>query len=84
MAGGAAALAAQAAVSGPASAAVRLCSLDPIEVTMTLADLSGRIDRVAAEAAARAAKGDLPAGGACLLDYYAETHRHAEVRLFAS
>ncbi len=87
-AGGTAAAAAQLAalhaVSGPASAAVRLLALDPIAVTVLLAELAGTADLVAAQAAAAAAAGELPAAAAPLLDVYAETHRSAEVRLFAS
>jgi urease accessory protein len=77
----AASLAALHAVSGPASAGVRLLSLDPIAVTGLLAGLAPVVDRVAADAAAAEVP---PAAGAPLLDFYAETHRRAEVRLFAS
>jgi len=77
----AASLAALHAVSGPASAGVRLLSLDPIAVTGLLAGLAPVVDRVAADAAAAEVP---PAAGAPLLEKYAETHRRAEVRLFAS
>jgi urease accessory protein len=80
----AALLAAQGAVTGPAAAAVRLCSFDPIEIAALLAGLAGTVAEVAGEAARRAATGDLPAAGAHLLDLDAEAHRRAEVRLFAS
>jgi urease accessory protein len=75
-----ASLAALHAVSGPASAGVRLLSLDPIAVTGLLAGLAPVVDRVAADAAAAEVP---PAAGAPLLERYAETHRKA-VRLFAS
>jgi urease accessory protein len=82
----AAAVAAYAAVSGPASAAVRLLGLDPYGVYALLADLADDCDRVAQEAAghAAAAPADLPAAGAPLLDISAEHHATWEVRLFAS
>jgi urease accessory protein len=79
--------AATSAVTGPASAAVRLLALDPIEVTELLARLTDQIDAVAA-AAARAARDSgltmLPAWSAPALDAYAELHAAAEVKLFAS
>ncbi len=82
----AALVAAYLTVTGPASAAVRLLALDPIEVSAAIARLSGRIEA----AAARGAEGELfPAGelpypSAPALDLYAEAHARAEVRLFAS
>jgi len=82
----AAVAAAHGAVTGPASAAVRLLGLDPYEVHGLLARLAPDCDRIAADAAARA--GDpvdmLPAEGAPLLDIGAELHATWEVRLFAS
>lgn len=82
----AAALAAGAAVTGPASAAVRLLGLDPLAVTALLAALSADVDRIAAGAAAAASAGELPDDGAPHLDVLAE--RHAEpgsrARMFAS
>ena len=82
----AAVAAAHGAVSGPASAAVRLLGLDPYAVHALLAALAPEIDRVAADAAGRI--GDpvdaLPAAGAPLLDVGAELHATWEVRLFAS
>jgi urease accessory protein len=80
----AATLAAWGSISGAAWAAVRLQSLDPIEVTALVARLSSDADQVAAAAAGRAAAGDLPAWSAPLLDLLAATHAEAEVRLFAS
>jgi urease accessory protein len=82
----AAAVAVHGAVTGPASAAVRLLGLDPYAVHGLLARLAADGDRIAAEAAERA--GDqvdlLPAAAAPLLDIGAEQHATWEVRLFAS
>jgi urease accessory protein len=74
------------AVSGPASAAVRLLGLDPYQVHGLLAALGGDIDRVAGQAteAARGPAADLPAASWPLLDVSAEDHASWEVRLFAS
>jgi urease accessory protein len=80
----AAQVAAYGAVTGPASAAVRLLGLDPLGVHRVLADLAGRIDAVAAEAAVTARLGDLPAASAPALDVFAELHQQAELRLFES
>ncbi|MFD7316105.1 urease accessory protein UreF [Streptomyces sp. NPDC056730] len=77
-------------VSGPATAAVRLLSLDPFEATAVLARLAPELDRVAARAAelagraAREGLDALPAGSAPLLDITAEAHAGWPVRLFAS
>lgn len=77
-------------VSGPASATVRLLSLDPFDATRVLARLAPEVDRVADRAveAARKAVGDgvdaLPAGSAPLLEIGAEVHAAWPVRLFAS
>ncbi|PSJ24746.1 urease accessory protein UreF, partial [Streptosporangium nondiastaticum] len=77
-------------VSGPATAAVRLLSLDPFDATAVLARLAPAMDAVAgraAEAAARAAvegPDALPASAAPLLDITAELHASWPVRLFAS
>jgi urease accessory protein len=70
-------------VTGPASAAVRLLSLDPYAVQASLARLAPSCDRMAAEAA-RADPAALPAAGAPLLDLGAQAHASWEVRLFAS
>ncbi|MEU1540724.1 urease accessory UreF family protein [Actinacidiphila glaucinigra] len=78
------------AVTGPATAAVRLLSLDPFEVTAVLARLAPDLDEVAARAADAAHRcltegtGVLPAASAPLLDVYAEAHAGWPVRLFAS
>lgn len=77
--GEAALLAGLASVTGPASAAVRLLSLDPVEVQVLLAGLAPRVEQVAAEAVRRPAR-----PGSVLLDLLAEAHRRAELRLFAS
>ncbi|WP_326599790.1 urease accessory protein UreF [Streptomyces sp. NBC_01803] len=77
-------------VSGPATAAVRLLSLDPFDATAILARLAGDVDRVAerAVAAARAVTEEgtdaLPAASAPLLDIAAEQHATWPMRLFAS
>ncbi|WP_329128840.1 urease accessory protein UreF [Streptomyces sp. NBC_01476] len=77
-------------VSGPATAAVRLLSLDPFHAASVLARLAPDIDAVA-EAAADAGvrtRGEgaaaLPATSAPLLDLAAEHHATWPVRLFAS
>ncbi|MFF5993022.1 urease accessory protein UreF [Prauserella flavalba] len=78
------------AVSGPASAAVRLLGLDPLSVNAIVAALAGDLEAVAARAAASAGAepADLPAPGAPALDLLAEAHvrqhKKKEVRLFAS
>ncbi|MEU9980725.1 urease accessory UreF family protein [Streptomyces sp. NPDC050856] len=77
-------------VSGPATAAVRLLSLDPFQATAVLARLAPDLDRVAAAAAVAAARvpdeglDALPAASAPLLDITAEQHATWPVRLFAS
>lgn len=77
-------------VSGPASATVRLLSLDPFDATGVLARLAPELDRVADRAveAARAVVDDgvdaLPAASAPLLEISAEVHAAWAVRLFAS
>jgi urease accessory protein len=80
----AAIVAAYGAVTGPASAAVRLLGLDPYAVQAVLAGLAADCDATAARATALAAEGDLPAASAPLLDLGAELHARWEVRLFAS
>ncbi|MEU0215001.1 urease accessory UreF family protein [Streptomyces sp. NPDC006265] len=77
-------------VSGPASATVRLLSLDPFDATRVLARLAPEVDRVADRAVetARTAVDEgvdvLPAGSAPLLELGAEVHAAWPVRLFAS
>ncbi|MFF5188611.1 urease accessory protein UreF [Streptomyces sp. NPDC000345] len=77
-------------VSGPATAVVRLLSLDPFEATAVLARLAPELDRVvdravSAGAAVRSAGVDvLPAASAPLLEIGAEAHAAWPVRLFAS
>ena len=77
-------------VGGPATATVRLLSLDPFDATAVLARLAPEADRVA-EAAVRAARrvvregaGALPAASAPLLEIHAEAHAGRAGRLFAS
>ncbi|WP_405877738.1 MULTISPECIES: urease accessory protein UreF [unclassified Streptomyces] len=77
-------------VSGPASATVRLLSLDPFDATGVLARLAPELDRVA-DRGVEAARvvvdegvGALPAAAAPLLEISAELHAAWGVRLFAS
>lgn len=78
------------AVSGPATAAVRLLSLDPFDATAVLARLAPELDHVAETAAGAATRAmydgihALPAASAPLLDITAEQHAAWPVRLFAS
>ncbi|MGW2186308.1 urease accessory protein UreF [Streptomyces sp. NPDC001719] len=73
-------------VSGPATAVVRLLSLDPFDATGVLARLAPELDLVAAWAAdaARGGVAALPACSAPLLDITAEVHAAWPVRLFAT
>ncbi|WP_228921544.1 urease accessory protein UreF [Streptomyces sp. DH7] len=77
-------------VSGPATATVRLLSLDPFDATAVLARLAPELDRVAAAATAAAQRvpGEgtdaLPAASAPLLDISAQQHATRPARLFAS
>ncbi|MEU4269684.1 urease accessory UreF family protein [Streptomyces sp. NPDC026092] len=73
-------------VSGPATAAVRLLSLDPFKATAVLARLAPEMDQVAERATAAARQGidALPAASSPLLDITAEKHASWPVRLFAS
>lgn len=77
------------AISGPASAAVRLLGLDPFAVNAVVARLADEVQEVSRRAAEVAGDdpADLPAPGSPALDLFAEAHaRHhqEEVRLFAS
>jgi urease accessory protein len=82
----AAVAAAYGTLTGPATAGVRLLSLDPYGVHALLAGLADDCDRVADAAAthARDPFDRLPAASAPLLDIGAEHHATWEVRLFAS
>ena len=77
-------------VSGPASATVRLLSLDPFDATGVLARLAPELDRVAdraVEAGRRVVDEGvdaLPAASSPLLEISAELHAAWAVRLFAS
>jgi urease accessory protein len=77
-------------VGGPATAAVRLLSLDPFDATALPARLVCDLDHIAGEAASAAARvaaegtGALPAASAPPLDIAAEQHTAWSVRLFAS
>jgi urease accessory protein len=85
-------LAAHGAVTGAATAAVRLLGLDPYAVHGLVAERAGAIAAVVDEAVTAArtvADGelelaDLPGPSAVLVDLAAEVHRATEVRLFAS
>jgi urease accessory protein len=74
------------AVSGPASAAVRLLGLDPFRAWGVVAALLPDAEAIASEAAAGAGRllRHLPSCSAPLLDLGAEHHAASEVRLFAS
>ncbi|MBW8483490.1 urease accessory protein UreF [Actinomadura parmotrematis] len=74
------------AVTGPASAGIRLLGLDPLAVNRALAVLAADVDAVAAEAAgfADGPWAELPAASAPLLDLYAERHLRTDLRLFES
>lgn len=80
----AATVAALGTITAPASAAVRLLSLDPLEVQTGLATLAEVVDEVADRADAAAADGRLLCPGSPVLDLLAEAHVIAEVRFFAS
>lgn len=73
-------------VSGPATAVVRLLSLDPFQATGVLARLAPEMDRVVdtAVAAGTATPPELPAASAPLLELGAEVHAGRQGRLFAS
>ncbi|WP_405739914.1 urease accessory protein UreF [Streptomyces sp. NBC_00028] len=77
-------------VSGPASATVRLLSLDPFDATAVLARLAPELDRVADQAVEAAGRvvdhgvDALPSASAPLLEIGAELHAAWPVRLFAS
>lgn len=77
-------------VSGPATATVRLLSLDPFDATTVLARLVPELDRVAETATATARRvaeegiDVLPAASAPLLDISAQQHATQPARLFAS
>ena len=79
--------AATAAITGPASAAIRLLGLDPLAVTGLLARYDADVAALAAaaaDAAARAGWAALPAPSAPGLDLLAERHSREEVALFES
>nr|WP_245560171.1 urease accessory UreF family protein [Actinopolyspora halophila] len=85
----AAAVVAYLAVSGPASAAVRLLGLDPFAANAAVAAFERDTERIARRAASTSGSRpeDLPSTGAPALDLFAQAHqRHheEEVRLFAS
>ncbi|WP_341866591.1 urease accessory UreF family protein, partial [Streptomyces recifensis] len=77
-------------VSGPATATVRLLSLDPFDATGVLARLAPELDRVADRAVESARRAltegvdALPAASAPLLEIGAQAHAAWPVRLFAS
>lgn len=73
-------------VTGPATAAVKLMSLDPFTAHAAVAELTGELDELATQAA-EVATGpieDLPATTGPLSDLAGELHARADMRLFAS
>jgi urease accessory protein len=82
----AAAAACYAAISGPASAAVRLLGLDPAQTSRVVAVLSGEMDQIAAKAGETAMRplARLPSFSAPMTDLLAEEHFSRKDRLFAS
>lgn len=82
----AARLAAYGAVSGPATAAVRLLGLDPFSVHAVIARTMQRAEGALEEAASHAELVDLELPGLTvpLLEIGAELHRAREIRMFAS
>jgi urease accessory protein len=75
------------AVSGPASAAVRLLGLDPFAVNAAVVALAPALDAVVADAVVPRPADRLPAPGAPVLDLMAQAHVHhhrEQVRLFVS
>jgi urease accessory protein len=82
----AALLAATAAITSPASAAIRLLGLDPLAVTGLLARLDPNVTAIATAAAESAGKSwtQLPAPSSPGLDLLAQRHAAEEVALFES
>lgn len=82
----AARLATHAALTGPATAAVRMLGLDPFAVHGVVARVAAGAEPLigAAAAAALAPATDLPGGAAPLLEAGGELHRAREIRMFAS
>ncbi len=78
--------AAYAAVNGPATAAVRLLGLDPVDVCALVARLGDDIEAVARRAVEYLGRplAELPCDSAPGIDMDAEIHASWEVRLFAS
>ncbi|MGH3566574.1 MAG: urease accessory protein UreF [Pseudonocardia sp.] len=75
------------AVSGPASAAIRLLGLDPFEVNAAIVALRGELDAVVRQGVRSAGLPAelLPSPGSPVLDLMAQAHvRHQRERLFAS
>jgi urease accessory protein len=75
------------AIATPATAAVRLLGLDPLDVHSLLADVAPRVDAAAASAVAcveRDGLAHVPAPSAPRSEFAAEEHAQQEVRLFAT
>ncbi|MDF2705975.1 MAG: urease accessory protein UreF [Nonomuraea muscovyensis] len=72
------------AVTGPATAAVRLLGLDPVEVHRLLAELAPDLAATAGDLPTGGTWADLPACSAPALDLLAESHARAATRLFVS
>jgi urease accessory protein len=82
----AAAAACYAAVSGPASAALRLLGLDPAQTSRLVAGLTQEMDQIAAAAGEAAMRpfARLPSFSAPMTDLLAEEHFSRKDRFFAS
>jgi len=70
------------AISGAASAALRLLGLDPVEVATCVARMTSNAREIAI--AAGSASGPLPSTASPLLDFLLERHNQRTERLFAS
>lgn len=82
----AARLAMHTAITGPATAAVRMIGLDPFAVHATVARVAAEAEPIVSAAAltATVAASDLPGGSGPLLEVGGELHRAREIRMFAS
>ncbi len=74
------------AVTGPATAAVKLMHIDPFQAHGAIIDLAADLDEAAERATdfGRGEPADIPALSAPLSDFAAELHEGDNVRLFAS
>jgi urease accessory protein len=86
-AGDVAAAALYGAIAGPATAAVRLLGLDPVDAHALVASMTEQLDAIATAAVScvvRVGLENAPAPSASRLEIAAEEHATQEVRLFAS